>query len=77
MRPGVSKESERSQKSGFRLFRSLLRLRGALFRDSGVLLVGGLLGLSSDSSGVPGPKGPGDPVQGGADPNFIVLSVPP
>ena len=29
---------------------------------------GALAGLFSDSSGVPGLKGPGDPVRGGADP---------
>ena len=61
VRPGVAKESEKSPKPDFRtLF--------GLFCDSGAHPSGTLSGLFSDSSGVPGPKGPGDPVPGGADP---------
>ena len=46
-------------------FRTLLRLRGALFRHFWDPAPGALSGLFSDSSGVPGPKGPGDPVWAG------------
>ena len=66
--PESQKSPKRVRKSGFRLFsdsfetpgRTLSTLLGpcpgVLFPDS-----------YSDSSGVPGPKGPGDPVWGGAD----------
>ena len=59
-------------------FRTLLRLRGALFRHFWGPAPGTLSGLFSDSSGVPGPKGPGDPVWGGADrkPRLRNLSSP-
>ena len=55
---------KRVQNLTFGSFRTLLRLWSALFRGSG-----DSFGLFSDYSGVPGPKGPGDPVPGGADPN--------
>ena len=82
MRPGVSKESEKSLKpwlSGS--FRTLLRLRGALFREFGGSRPGDCFrtfsGLFSDSSGVPGPEGPGDPVRGGAGPKERFKLVTP
>ena len=49
--------------------RALLRLRGALFQHVWALPRATLSGLFSDFSGVLGPKGPGDPVWGGADRN--------
>ena len=68
-RPGVSKESESQVLDSFR---TLFGLRGALFGDSGGAVRGTLSGLSSDSSRVPGPKGSGDPVPGGAD---LILDI--
>ena len=61
---GVSKESEKSPQVSFRLFLDSFETPGRT--------LSGLLGscpgvLCSDSSGVLGPKGPGDPVWGGAD----------
>ena len=68
VRPGVSKESEKSLKSDFRTLFGLFRDSGAHSLGTfGTLPRGTLSGLFSDSSGVPGPKGPGDPVWGGAD----------
>ena len=67
VRPGVSKESEKSLKSDFRTLFGLFRDSGAHSLGTfGALPRGTLSGLFSDSSGVPGPKGPGDPVWGGA-----------
>ena len=60
----VRQESESQVLDSFRI---RLRLRGALFRDSGGPTPGTLTGLFSDSSGLPGPKGPGDFVRGGAN----------
>ena len=67
--PESQKSPKRVQKSGFRLFSDSFESLGALLRDSGGPTTGALSGLFSDSSGVLGPQGPGDPVQGGADPN--------
>ena len=53
VRPGVSKESKKSLKPDFR---TLLRLRGTLFRHFGALPRGTLSGLFLDSSGS-GPEG--------------------
>ena len=70
MRPGVSKESEKSLNARFSdSFRTLSGLRASPPGDSFRTLPG----LFSDSSGVPGPKGPGDPVQGAAGPNFCEI----
>ena len=70
VRPGVSKESEKSPKVRLRLFSDFFETLGAhSFGTFGALPRGTLSGLFSDSSGVPGPKGPGDPVWGGANCN--------
>ena len=50
-------------------FRTLSRLGAHSLGTFGALPRGTLSGLFSDSSGVPGPKGPRDPVWGGADRN--------
>ena len=66
--PESQKSPKRVESQVLDSSRTLLRLRGALFGDPGGPVPGTLSGLFSDSSGVPGPKGPGDPVPGGADP---------
>ena len=67
--PGTPEESGKStpaqgpkrvRKSDFRLFSDSFDFWGPVPGCA-------LSGLFSDSSGVPGPKGPGDPVWGGAD----------
>ena len=72
VRPGVSKESEKSLQPDFRTLFGLFSFETP-GRTLWALLVpcprGTLSGLFSDSSGVLGPKGPGDPVWGGADRN--------
>ena len=66
VRPESQKSPKRVKNQTFGLFRTHLRLRGALFWDFGVSRPGGLFrDPFSDSSGVPGPKGPGDPVRAG------------
>ena len=62
--PQSLKESERSLKSDFR---TLLRLRDALFRDFWGPVPGCSFQTLFGLFWVPGPKGPADPVWGGAD----------
>ena len=65
VRPGVSKESEKSLKSDFQTLFGLFRDSGAHSLGTfGALPRGTLSGLFSDSSGVPGPKGPGSTLCG-------------
>ena len=65
VRTGVSKESEK-RKSGFRLFSDSFETPGRTLSA----LLGPCPGvLFPDSFEVPGPKGPADPVWGGADRN--------
>ena len=62
--PESQKSPKRVRKSGFRLFSDSFETPGRTLWA----LLGPFAGvLFPDSSGVPGPKGPGDPVWGGAD----------
>ena len=56
--PESQKSPKSVRKSGFRLFRTLLRLRARSFGTFGALAQGTLFGLFPDSSGFPGPKSP-------------------